>query len=83
MWSHISIFTSFKFDLIYGSRVSKSNFVDLDKMVSSLRVEHWLDGASNFKYWKTRILFILDENEIQDYIKKCLRTRICEGEIQI
>jgi hypothetical protein len=39
-------------------------------MVSSLRVEDRLDGATNFKSWKTRILFILDENEIQNYIKQ-------------
>jgi hypothetical protein len=34
-------------------------------MVSSLRVEDRLDGATNFRSWKTMILFILDENEIQ------------------
>ena len=43
----------------------------LYKMVSSLiRVEDRLDGATNFKSWKNRILFILDENEIQNYIKQ-------------
>jgi hypothetical protein len=39
-------------------------------MSSSLRVEYRLDGATNFKYWKTRILLILDENEIQNYTKQ-------------
>jgi hypothetical protein len=39
-------------------------------MVSSLKVEDRLDGAINFRSWKTRILFILDENEIQYYIKQ-------------
>ena len=42
----------------------------LYKMVSSIRVEDRLGGATNFKSWKTRILFILDENEIQNYIKQ-------------
>jgi len=39
-------------------------------MVYSIRVEDMLDGATNFKSWNTRILFILDENEIQNYIKQ-------------
>ena len=39
-------------------------------MVSSLRVEDMLDGNSNFRSWKTRIIFILYENEIQYYINK-------------
>jgi hypothetical protein len=39
-------------------------------MVTSLRVEDRLDGATNFRSWKTRILFILDENEIQNYVRE-------------
>ena len=39
-------------------------------MVSSLIVEGRLDGATNFKSWNTRILFILDENDIQNYVKE-------------
>jgi hypothetical protein len=39
-------------------------------MVSSLRVEDRLDGATNFRSWKNRILFILDENEIHNYVKE-------------
>jgi hypothetical protein len=40
------------------------------KMVSSLIVEYKLGGATNFRSWKTKILFILDENEIQNYVKE-------------
>lgn len=39
-------------------------------MVTILRVEDILDGAANIRPWKTMILFILEENEIQDYVKK-------------
>jgi hypothetical protein len=40
------------------------------KMVSSLRVEDRLVGATNFGSWKTRILFMLDGNKIQNYVKE-------------
>ena len=39
-------------------------------MVSSLKLEDRLDSASNFRSWKTIILLILDENEMQDYVNK-------------
>lgn len=39
-------------------------------MVTSLRAEDQLDGAAKFRSWKTRILLILEENEIQNYVKE-------------
>ena len=39
-------------------------------MVFSLGVEDRLDGATNFRSWKTKILLILDENEIHNYVKE-------------
>ena len=39
-------------------------------MVFILRVEDMLDGARNFRSWKTKILLILDENEIQNDVKE-------------
>jgi hypothetical protein len=39
-------------------------------MVLSLRVEDMLDGATNFRSWTTKILLILDENEIQNDVKE-------------
>jgi hypothetical protein len=41
-------------------------------MSSSMRVENRLDGADNFKSWKHRIQFILEENELLDHVKKML-----------
>ena len=45
-------------------------------MVTSLRVEGRLDGATNLRSWKTRILFIFEKNEIQD----CVKTTVLELE---
>ena len=39
-------------------------------MVFSLRVKYRLDSTLNFRSWKIKLLFILDENEIQDYVNK-------------
>ena len=49
-------------------------------MVSNLRVEDKLDGASNLISQKTRILFVLEENEIQNYVKKDISKLEDEGE---
>ena len=46
------------------------------KMVNSLRLEDKLEGANNFRSWRTRILFVLEENEIQNHVK----TEITEPE---
>ena len=44
-------------------------------MVSSLRVEDRLGGTTNFRSWKTRILFNLDENDIHNYMKDVLEPK--------
>jgi len=36
-------------------------------MVTTLKVDI-LDGAMNIRPWKTRILFILEDNEIDDHV---------------
>lgn len=41
-------------------------------MVSNVRVELRLDGENNFISWKHRILLILKENYLLDYVKKDL-----------
>jgi hypothetical protein len=38
-------------------------------MVSTLRVEDRLDGATNFRAWKARLLFLLEENDLKDYVE--------------
>jgi hypothetical protein len=40
------------------------------KMVTSLRVDDRLDDVANFRSWKNKILLILEENEIQNYVKE-------------
>ena len=39
-------------------------------MVLSLRYEDRLEGANNFRSWRTRLLFVLEENDIQDHVKR-------------
>ena len=41
-------------------------------MVSNIKVKDRLDGADNFRSWKHRILLILKDNELLDYVKKGL-----------
>lgn len=41
-------------------------------MVTNLRLEDRLDGATNFKSWKNGILFILEENEIHNHVKNVI-----------
>jgi len=38
-------------------------------MVNNLRFEDRLEGASNFRSWRTRILFFLEENDIQNPVR--------------
>jgi hypothetical protein len=39
-------------------------------MVSSIILKDMMDDATNCRSWKTRILFILDENVVQNYVKQ-------------
>ena len=41
-------------------------------MVTTLRVEDRLDGASSFGSWKTTVLNILEENEVDDYVNRVI-----------
>ena len=38
-------------------------------MVNNLRLEDRLEGANNFRSWRTRILFVLEENDIQNHVR--------------
>ena len=39
-------------------------------MANNVRVADRLEGASNFFSWKTRIIMILEELELEEYIEK-------------
>lgn len=41
-------------------------------MVTSLRVGDKLDGTPNSRSWKTKILFIMEETEIDDRVKRVI-----------
>ncbi|XP_059067626.1 uncharacterized protein LOC131858409 [Cryptomeria japonica] len=38
-------------------------------MVNGLKVEDKLDGAANYTSWKFRILIVLEENDLLNYVK--------------
>jgi len=39
-------------------------------MKTSFRVEDRLEGATNFRAWKIKLLIILEENDLLDYINQ-------------
>jgi hypothetical protein len=39
------------------------------KMVNTLKIEGRLEGATNFWAWKARILFLLEENDLKEYVE--------------
>jgi hypothetical protein len=41
-------------------------------MVGTVRVEDRLEGATNFQAWKARILLLLEEYDIKEYIEKVI-----------
>jgi hypothetical protein len=45
-------------------------FGGLFKMKTSFRVGDILEGATNFRAWKTKVLLILEENDLLDYINR-------------
>jgi hypothetical protein len=50
-------------------------------MTNSMKSENKLDGASNFRAWKTRIDLILAKNKVLDIVKgKIVKPEFKEGE---
>jgi hypothetical protein len=39
-------------------------------MTSSTKLDEKLEGADNFRTWKYRVMLILEENDLQDFIKE-------------
>jgi hypothetical protein len=49
-------------------------------MINSMKSENKLDGASNFRAWKTRIDLILAKNKVLDIVKgKIVKPEFEEG----
>jgi hypothetical protein len=72
-----------KFELLVKSRVDQVKAA----MTYSMKLENKLDGASNFRAWKTRIDLILAKNNVLDIVKgKIVKPDFEEGkekELQI
>jgi hypothetical protein len=54
-----------KFEFLIKSRVDQVK----ETMTYSMKSEKKLDGASNFRVWKTRIDLILAKNKVLDIVK--------------
>ena len=39
-------------------------------MIIGMKVEDKLDGASNFSSWKSRVLLILEENDVLKFVNE-------------
>jgi hypothetical protein len=39
------------------------------KMVNTLKIEDRLEGETNFQAWKERILLLLEENDLKEYVE--------------
>ena len=58
-----------KFELLVKSRVDQVKVA----MTYSMKLENKLDGACNFRAWKTRIDLILAKNKVLDIMKQSLK----------
>jgi hypothetical protein len=38
-------------------------------MVNTLKLEDMLEGASNFCAWKARVLLLLEESDLKEYVE--------------
>jgi hypothetical protein len=66
-----------KFEFLVKSRVSPSQAA----MTNTMKSENRLDGASNFRAWKTRIDLILSKNKVLHIVKgKFVKLEFEEGE---
>ena len=39
-------------------------------MTSNIKLDEKLEGVDNFLAWKYRVMFILEENDLEDFVKK-------------
>jgi hypothetical protein len=68
-----------KFEFLVKSRVDQVK----EAMTYSMKSENKLDGASNFRAWKTRIDLILAKNKALDIVKgKIVKSEFEEGKVK-
>ena len=61
----LSISQDVKFEFLVNSRVDQVK----EAMTYSMKSENKLDGASNFRAWKTRIDLMLAKNKVLNIVK--------------
>ena len=38
-------------------------------MVNTMKIEDRLEGTTNFRAWKARVLLLLEENDLREYVE--------------
>ena len=72
----LSAIQDVKFEFLVKSRVDQVKAT----MTYSMKSKNKLDGASNFRAWKTRIDLILAKNKVLDIVKgKIVKPKFEEG----
>jgi hypothetical protein len=53
-------------------------------MIPNTKLDEKLEGVDKFRAWKYRVLFILEENDLEDFIKEVPQTkgRCGQGKVQ-
>jgi hypothetical protein len=50
-------------------------------MVNTLKLEDRLEGATNFRAWKARVLLLLEENDLKEYVESVVTAPIDPHEL--
>ena len=45
-------------------------------MVNTLKIEDRLEGATNFRAWKAKVLLLLEENDLKEYVEGVVASHI-------
>jgi len=45
-------------------------------MVKTLKIEDGLEGATNFQPWTARVLLLLEENDLKEYVESVVPSPI-------
>jgi hypothetical protein len=47
-------------------------------MVNTLKLEDRLEGETNFWAWKVRVLLLLEENDLKEYVEDVVPSRLIQ-----
>jgi hypothetical protein len=50
-------------------------------MVNTLKLEDRLEGGTNYRVWKVRVLLVVEENDIKEYVESVVAVLIGPWEL--